>query len=355
MFNSWKAALHAWLKALEGLPGDLFTVSPKALGCILVCLWKRLHAWLCYVWGCIKQRWSGKGVTSHHVPSHAPSIPITHPAYKRPDPLIYDQYYLMGRGLAVSWQNRDIKIYKDGIPVASAYDLQPSTTYEIRARIWNGSTEGVVSGMTVAFSYLSFGAQTKSNFIGNTIVDLGVKGDKDHCPAHAHMLWTTPATPGHYCIQVSFAWLDDYNPFNNLGQENTHVVQATSPAQFSFNVGNTSGDRRPFRFEYDTYAIPTPPPCPDSPAPRRPPRRPAKRGTVPASVAARHNRADFPLPPDWTITFDPAAPVVPAGEEIPITATVSPPDSFHGTMPVNIHVFAGAELMGGITVLVDRA
>lgn len=82
----------------------------------------------------------------------------------------------MGLGLAVSWQNPDIKIYKDGISVASAYDLQPSRTYEIRARIWNSSTEAVVSGLTVVFSYLSFGAQTKSNFIGNTIVDLGVKG-----------------------------------------------------------------------------------------------------------------------------------------------------------------------------------
>ena len=258
----------------------------------------------------------------------------------------------MSLGLAVTWQNPDILIYENGVPVAMGpewTDLQPNTTYEIIARIWNGSTEAVVSGMTVAFSYLSFGAQTRSNFIGDTIVDLGVRGSA-HCPAYAKVPWTTPPTLGHYCIQVSFAWLDDSNLLNNLGQQNIQVVQAASPAQFSFAVGNTSREPRSFRFEYDTYSIPAPPPCPDLPAPRKQ----AKPGTVPAPVAARHRRADFPLPPGWAITFDPAAPVVPAGEEIPITATVAPPDTFHGAMPVNIHVFSGVKLMGGITVFVNR-
>ena len=75
-----------------------------------------------------------------HVVNPAPCIPIKHPAYKKPDPLIYDQYYLMSLGLAVSWQNPDIEILLGGVPVVSAYDLLPSTAYTIRARIWNGST-----------------------------------------------------------------------------------------------------------------------------------------------------------------------------------------------------------------------
>ena len=68
--------------------------------------------------------------------------------------MIYDQYYLMSLGLVVSWQNPDIQILRNGVPVASAYDLEPATTYEIVATIWNGSTSGVISGMPVSFSLI---------------------------------------------------------------------------------------------------------------------------------------------------------------------------------------------------------
>jgi hypothetical protein len=209
-----------------------------------------------------------------------------------------------------------------------------------------------VSGLPVTFSYLSFGVQTQSHLIGQTVVDLGVKGSV-HCPAFAKILWTTPSLPGHYCIQVSFSWLDDSNPFNNLGQENTQVVQAASPAQFVFNLGNPERDRRVFRFEFDTYALPTPPPC--SAKGRAARTYGARRGTVPSDAASRHNRADFPLPPDWSIAFEPPFPVVAPGVEQTVTVTVTPPVSFHGTLPVNIHVFAGSQLVGGVTVQVNRA
>lgn len=353
MFKSWWDAVAAWFAALAGLPKALVTVLPL----LLWRLWRRLcrciHELLCKLWGCLRKRCAGKGVTTREPPSYAPSIPISHPAYKRPDPMIYDQYYLMSLGLAVSWQNPDIKLYLGGVPVTSTNDLAPSTTYEVIAQIWNSSPDAVVSGMPVTFSYLSFGVQTQSHFIGQTVVDLGVKGSA-HCPAYAKMLWTTPSVPGHYCIQVSFSWIDDSNPFNNLGQENTHVVQAASPAQFVFSLGNPERERRPFRFEFDTYAVPPPPPCSTG---RNPTRGTVAnvRGTVPPDTAARHNRANFPLPPDWTIAFEPAYPVVAAGEEQSITVTVTPPNSFHGTLPLNIHVFTGNKLVGGVTVQVNRA
>jgi hypothetical protein len=339
----------AWLAALKGSFHDLVTLLPK----ILRRCCRRLHRWLCRLWVCLKKCWTGKGVPPRNPPSRAPSVPISHPAFTRPDPLIYDQYYLMSLGLAVSWQNPDIAIYQGGVPVPSAYDLAPDTTYEVVARIWNSSPDAVVSGLPVTFSYLSFGVQTQSHLIGSTVVDLGVKGSA-HCPAYARMLWTTPPAPGHYCIQVSFTWLDDSNPFNNLGQENTQVVPAASPAQFVLTIKNAARDRKGFRFEYDTYAIPTPPPCGEQPVP---PRKPGStpHDTVPPNIASRHNRANFPLPAGWNITFDPPAPIVPGGVETPITVTVTPPDSFHGTLPINIHVFANAQLTGGITALINRA
>src|ERR1051326_8219693 len=68
---------------------------------------------------------------------------ISDPAYKRPDPLIYDQYYLMGQGIAVTWNNPDITVYKGEVAVINDV-LAPDTAYEIVARIWNNSTDAPI-------------------------------------------------------------------------------------------------------------------------------------------------------------------------------------------------------------------
>lgn len=264
---------------------------------------------------------------------------VAHPAFRRADPMIYDQYYLMSLGLAVSWQNPDIQILENGVPVTSAYDLQPATTYTIRATIYNASTTGVVCDMPVEFSYLSFGAGTVSNPIPGPYptVSLGVKGTPEGI-ATAELDWTTPATPGHYCIQVSFSWPDDLNPGNNLGQENTQVVQAASPAPLSFQLRNAHRVRRQFRFEADTFQLLPPPPCP---------------ATEP--VQQRNSRAAHPLPPGWSLQLTPETAVLEPDEEITVNGVIDAPDSFHGTAPVNIQVFSDAGLAGGMTVLVSRA
>ena len=72
-------------------------------------------------------------------------------------------------------------------------------------------------------------------------------------------------------------------------------------------------------------------------------------------VLTRNSRAANPLPAGWTIAFNPSLPVLNPGQEIDITATVNPDNSFHGTQPVNVHAFSGPELMGGVTILVQRA
>jgi hypothetical protein len=292
-----------------------------------------------------------------HVVNPASCIPIKHPAYRKPDPLIYDQYYLMSLGLAVTWENPDIQILLGGVPVASAYDLAPATAYTIRARIWNGSTGGVCAGMPVRFSYLSFGVGTVSHYIGTTSVDLGVKGSPQS-PTFTDMVWVTPAAPGHYCIQVSFLWLDDANPFNNLGQTNTQVVKALSPAPFSFTLRNAGDVRRDYRFEVDTFQLPPPPPCPEAGGNGNKPGDVAEgraaNGKLDPATLARNSRAANPLPAGWTITFNPAAPVLIPGEEVEIAATVDPDNNFHGTQPLNIHTFSGNELVGGVTITVER-
>ena len=127
------------------------------------------------------------------------------------------------------------------------------------------------------------------------------------------------------------------------------MVPAMSPALFSFTLGNPSPDRKPFRFEFDTYAIPSQPICPVTAPPAR------KPGQVTTTIANIHSRATNVLPVGWTLVFDPPDPVVPGNGEVVINVTITPPDSFHGVQPVNIHAFSGQTLVGGVTARVTRA
>jgi hypothetical protein len=232
--------------------------------------------------------------------------------------------------------------------------LQPDTEYEIEARIWNNSTEAPVVGLPVSFSYLSFGIGTQSHPLPGTVnVDLGVKGGPDH-PAFARHRWRTPAIPGHYCIQVQFAWPDDLNPANNLGQENVQVEAASSPANFTFTLRNDTERRLAYRFEANAYAIGSPPTCEGREAERR---RAGKR-TVrdPLNhIPAAHVRGTHPLPPGWRVAFTPPQPELGPGEDVPVHVAVTPPDEFRGRAPVNVHALHGDTLAGGLTLYVEKA
>jgi hypothetical protein len=271
-------------------------------------------------------------------------VPLRHRAYHRPDPMIYSQYYLMKKGLAVTWDNPDIQLYLNGVAVSSAV-LQPATQYEIRARCWNASYDAPVVGMPVRFSYLSFGAGSASNFIGVTSVSLGVIGGSDN-PNYASVPWKTPAAAGHYCIQVKLEWNDDINPENNLGQENTNVIEATSPAIFDFQVRNSEVEGHRYHLETDAYTLP---PMLDCAEMRN---LGARKAEV---IRARNNRDHHPVPPGWVVQAAPALFGLAPGEEKMVQVTVTPPDDFAGDQPINFNVFDERQvLVGGVTVIVRK-
>jgi len=272
---------------------------------------------------------------------------FTNPAYHRPDPCIYDQYYLMSLNIAVTWDNPDISLLRNGV-VVSETDLLPNTQYEIDATIWNNSFVAPVVGMQVNFGYLSFGASTVLNPIGSTVVNLGVKGGPG-CPALAKMLWTTPPVPGHYCIQVWFSCPDDSNPNNNLGQNNVQVVPALSPGNFTFALKNQTKTTNAYNFEVDTYAIPPLSPCPETIA--------QNQGSFAdrlRKIQAVHNRANFPIPPGWTVQITPPNVTLASGSETEIAVSVTPPPGFVGKMPFNFHAMYGKNYAGGVTVYVSK-
>lgn len=262
------------------------------------------------------------------------------PALKKPDPFIYAQYYLMSLGMPVTWDNPDIFIYQGGTLV-DPHDLTANTPYTVVARVWNNSTDVPVANLNVTFSYLSFGAGTQSHPIGSVTTDLNAKG-LPGCPAFAYITWVTPPAVGHYCLQVLLEPPDDSNWQNNLGQRNTDVAHAQSPASFSFIVGNHGVPRtRRVRFAVDTYAIPPLQPCDGAGPVLR-----AKRAR--ASVAP-------PVPPGWTITLTPNELQLAPGEERPVTVSATPPAGFTGTLPINVTSRDEYGPIGGVTLTVKVA
>jgi len=283
-----------------------------------------------------------KSDNCQHVPLHI---------YKRPDPMIYSQQYLMSQGLAVTWQNPDIHLELGGVPVDS-HDLKPATTYDVIARIWNNSLDAVVVNMPVEFSFLTFGIGTTKTHIATTAVDVAAKG-MPGCPAFARVQWTTPPTAWHYCLLVEFTWADDANPFNNVGQHNTDVKPLNSPkANFTVPVRNAAREQREIALRVDAYTLLALPDCAGLTVVDNP--RPSRETVVRRlrEIAAAVDPARFPVPAGWTVTVEPAGLVLAGGEQREVVVDITAPDGFTGEKTFNVNGFAGRTPLGGVTLTV---
>lgn len=278
-------------------------------------------------------------------PSPADCHPIPSTIYRRPDPLIYDQYYLASQGLAVTWDNPDIHIEQNGV-VVDPHDLKPAESYDVAARVWNGSTDAVVADLPVIFSYLSFGIGGRSHPIGQAPVDLlGVKGST-RCPGFATVSWMTPPQPGHYCVQAELVWFDDANPYNNLGQTNTDVKALNSPtATFLVPVSNPRRGGVVLVLRADSYVIPPLGPCP-------PPGSVGARVAEVARARLAEQRADRQSTADgWRVTVDRPQLELGPGESVEVSVELVAPDGFTGTQAFNLNAFdTTGRLFGGVTL-----
>lgn len=269
-----------------------------------------------------------------------------HPAIHRPDPCLYSQEYLLSLGLAVTWDNPDIRVLRNGLQVPE-YALEPDTDYEVEATIWNNSYEAPAVGLPVTMSFLTFGVSTVSQPIGQTFVNLGVKGGVGH-PATARVPWRTPPTPGHYCLQVRADWIDDANPANNMGQNNVDVAHPQSPALFRFRVHNAAAEAARFTFEVDTYTIPLPPTCPATLPPDG--RRPLAARL--ADVRQRHDRRKFPVPAGWHVFITPPEISLSGGADADVVVQIEPPPGFLGSQAFNVHARSADRHVGGVSLTV---
>jgi hypothetical protein len=303
-----------------------------------------LYGWVISLWRAIKSICRRFRRPREPRPEHRPTAPtdctpIDHPAFVRPDPLIYSQRYLKDLGLDVTYDNPDIVLFRGGLPVSSG-ELLPGTTYDVQVRVWNNSLEAPVIAMPVHLTYRDFGIGPEPIPIGSPSIDVGVKGSPDQ-PAFVSIPWTTPAIPGHYCLRALLDPADDLEPANNLGQENTSVIAAQSPATFTFTLRNDTRRERTYRFEVDGYELPALRPCADDPV-------------DPARRLERHRHGDHPAPDGFDVDITPARPTLAPAAAVTVTVTVEPPPGFEGRQSINVNAFHERAFAGGVTLVVVR-
>lgn len=333
----WLLRAWLWLALLVYL-GLIVLVGLLALASVA----KRIIVKLCRKWGA-DPKGGGSGGHPESVTVHVPGT-----IYKRPDPLIYSQAWLLARGLAVTWDNPDIALFElqlGGLPPkpAQAHALKPGAKHLIRVRIWNGSTSAPAVNLLVRFWVLTFGIGTTRTIIGETLVpNLPVKGAVG-LPATAEIVWTTPPLAGHICVQVELVWPDDEDQGNNIGQINLDVKKLNSPnASFTFALRNDSAVATALRLTSDAYRLPALLDCGAT-----------SRGGRPVDATARHRPEFHALPEGWRVSIAGAADdIMAAGEERAITVNVVAADGFVGERDINVNAFDGLRPVGGVTLRV---
>jgi hypothetical protein len=128
---------------------------------------------------------------------------------------------------------------------------------------------------------------------------------------------------------------------NNLGQENTNVRAAQSPAEFEFTLRNGTRLVRRYRFEVDAYQIPPLQRC-DEPK------------TDAGAVLRRHERGSHPIPAGFSVQIDPPEAMLDPGASVKVTVSVEPPAGFIGRQPVNINAFNEQGFAGGVTLITEK-
>ncbi len=182
--------------------------------------------WLCRAWCILKKR--------GRTPEGDPCVTIPGHLVRKPDPCIYSQFLLMQLNKPVTWDNPDVKIFRNGAEQYT-YNLTADTEYDIEVTVHNASRDKPANGTSVQIEWIEFGAGSQTRHaISTEIVNVPVWPGT----AVAKTRWRTPAVPGHYCIEVDLAHPDDGNPSNNRGWNNTQVHAANSPVDRVVRVFN---------------------------------------------------------------------------------------------------------------------
>ncbi|MFW9965247.1 MAG: C25 family cysteine peptidase [Candidatus Sifarchaeia archaeon] len=174
--------------------------------------------------------------------------------FVEPDPYIYSQWDPLTWHLAadsLTYNNPCIQLYevtRDPVTSeiisttpANSYRLRQNQEYLVRVEVWNAGRD-VATQVEVNVTYSNLGADIPRGVIGIFVIDQigGASIPLDpstHQSAFAEVFWT-PTSAGHGCLRANISQDFDVNAANNLGQENTNVLNSGSPARLDFVISN---------------------------------------------------------------------------------------------------------------------
>lgn len=188
-------------------------------------------AWFCRLWVILAGKRKGGD----------PCVYIPERIINRPDPCIYSQRLLMQLGLPVTWDSPDIAAFLGGVEQPT-YDLVVDTVYDVVVTVHNSSRDKPALGTQVAVRWIEFGAGAQ---IRHPIAILTTDVPVWPGTSTVATRWRTPASPGHYCIEVELAHPDDGNPANNISWNNTQVRAAASEVRTPVRIFNRWPDGCP--------------------------------------------------------------------------------------------------------------
>ncbi len=188
--------------------------------------------------------------------------------WKTPDPFIYSQYYLIRQGLDVTWDNPDIYLALPGQDNAISGNPISDTAYEIVVLVHNNSFEAPAFHVLVNYFLYDFGiASAGWAYIGSAEA-LDPQGSpvvqvRSFGPSRARLAWRTPKIlnpEGHYCITAELVCADDYEPANNMGQENLEIVYTpaghSGPHILQTTLLSPFDEEHTFSLEASFYKVP---------------------------------------------------------------------------------------------------
>jgi hypothetical protein len=215
-----------------------------------------LRAWFSWLLRLLRGRWREERY------EHVDCLEIPPDINRRPDPCLYSQTFLAAQGIAVTWNNPDIRLTTlAGIP-APTHEIEADTEYFVIGTIHNASFDAAI-GVSVRCAVRPWGI----DFSQRTPVEVDAAGNPAQRILHigpwgealATFRWRTPNVErGHYCLTVECAHPADREPNNNVGQENTDVRRSSvaTPQLFTVPFFNRRERFREFFIRADEYQIP---------------------------------------------------------------------------------------------------
>ena len=255
---------------------------------------------------------------------------------------------LMQLHLPVTWANPDVSIFLGGVK-QDTFHLLANTEYDVQITVHNSSHDQPADNTQVAVGWIEFGAgglilHPIAKLITNVPVWPGV--------SILHVPWRTPATPGHFCIDIQLYHPRDANPANNHGWNNTQVYAAHSPVETSMRV---------FNRWLETPMTAKPAMATESGA------RPGVPRNLVEISADSYNFKDAygreanpeemfaPTPPVWPVHIEPATFHFESNETYrDVKITIDAPSGPGPAENFNITAYQGGNPLGGVTVTVTR-